>query len=56
MMVTGGALYSLLSRSRLVAAAVIASLAGAAAIGRLPPSTAKEVFVSVGTGEMNGVY
>jgi hypothetical protein len=43
-------------RSRLATAIVAVSLIGSATIGWVPICSAKELFASIGTGEMNGVY
>jgi uncharacterized protein len=55
MMVISQAWFSWLSRLRLAAAILTLSLAGSAAIGWVPTCSATE-FVSIGTGEMNGIY
>jgi uncharacterized protein len=51
-----GGLFSPLNPSGFRAALLVLSLAAGAAIGLAPTSSAEEVFVSIGTGEMNGVY
>jgi TRAP transporter TAXI family solute receptor len=56
MMVISQAVFSWLSWPRLAAVIVSTGLTGAAAIGWMATSSAKEVFVSIGTGETNGVY
>jgi hypothetical protein len=50
------AIFSWLCRPRLAAAFVTATLAGCASSVWLPTCSATEIFVSFGTGEMNGVY
>jgi TRAP transporter TAXI family solute receptor len=56
MMVIGGAVSSWLSWSRLAAVVIGTGLTGAAAFGGMVANSTKEVFVSIGTGETNGIY
>jgi TRAP transporter TAXI family solute receptor len=55
MIVISQAWFFWLSR-RHAAAILTLMLAGSAAVGRVPTCSAAEVFVSIGTGEMNGIY
>jgi uncharacterized protein len=55
-MVTNKALFSWPNRARLTAAFLTVSVAVGAMIGQVPTCSAEEVFISIGTGEMNGVY
>jgi TRAP-type uncharacterized transport system substrate-binding protein len=56
MMVISQAVFSWLSWSRVAAVVVSTGLTGAATIGGMATNSAKEVFVSIGTGETSGVY
>src|SRR5580692_10031257 len=55
MMVISQAWVSWFGRLRLAAAILAVSLASAA-VGWVPTCSATEAFVSIGTGEMNGIY
>lgn len=55
-MVIGEVLFLWHSRPSFAVAGIIAFLTGGPAAGLMPACFAKEVFVSIGTGEMNGVY
>jgi uncharacterized protein len=56
MMAITQAIFSWLCRPRLAAAFVTATLTGGVSIGWVLTCSATEVFVSIGTGEMNGGY
>jgi uncharacterized protein len=56
MMLISQVVFSRLSWSSLAAVVFSTGLTGAAMIGAMATNSAKEVFVSIGTGETNGVY
>jgi len=55
-MVIGRAVFSRLSWSRLAAVVISIGLTSAATFGGMATNSGKEVFVSIGTGETNGIY
>jgi TRAP transporter TAXI family solute receptor len=55
-MVISQVLFSWVRRPTIAAVVLTAGLAISTAIGWVPGCSAKEVFVSIGTGELDGVY